>query len=684
MSTKKKVFTGPCLMVSKADVLRMVKSGSMRTVKDADRVMQFVASTERVDEQGDIVRQNWDLDDFKNNPIVLWNHDQTMPIGRAVKEEVLETGTYGDRKVGKHLSIWVEWMDKSHGTHVEPLFNSYADGFLKGGSVGFIPVQMDPVNDPDERKALGMGDMGVLYNEAKLSEWTLCAVPANPDALTARGFPDSVIKSFAHTRILVGEKGMFDSLMGSGEWAGGTLNETLVDIKETWPGNVDIFRAIAAVKAKEPGAIEVLIELVRDEPEFVEALEGFKNLKPRRKSELAPASSVEVTVSGWSEIESALDIAASMASYIGDSYLPESNLLTVDFDSKEDAVSFAEQTGGTLKQAKLNTKSIDNTLATIEGDERTSELVAAVDGESDTEAILNLIDHLRSVDEELYADTIRELEGYASVEKGETKDRITNPIDEIVELMRTLGFKKDANKVEGFGSDRQGLIDFLEFNVWPSRQITYAVNSYLRNAEALIAFSLKSVTTREDAIREIWTFLDGVAIPAYTNSEYSGPEVNEETFENYMVYALQYVEEGDYTSAGGELELAGEDKLAREVYALDNLKSFETEVHLGGDPVGSTEQADKNNDALVGLIESATAGITEAVEMAGDGDIAEKLGDVVNDLRSALNMLLPVGAAEPTVEVYEDEPLSPTKRLSPYTLLFKKIGGNYARAAKSR
>lgn len=44
------------------------------SVDVARRYAEFVASTDGVDSHGTIVRQNWQLDRYRKNPIVLWNH----------------------------------------------------------------------------------------------------------------------------------------------------------------------------------------------------------------------------------------------------------------------------------------------------------------------------------------------------------------------------------------------------------------------------------------------------------------------------------------------------------------------------------------------------------------------------------------------------------------------------------
>lgn len=47
------------------------------------RTVEYVASTEKLDSHGTIVRQKWQLDKYKKNPIFLYMHDVDDPIGSA-------------------------------------------------------------------------------------------------------------------------------------------------------------------------------------------------------------------------------------------------------------------------------------------------------------------------------------------------------------------------------------------------------------------------------------------------------------------------------------------------------------------------------------------------------------------------------------------------------------------------
>lgn len=142
--------------------------------KDAE-VFTAVASSEVEDRQGEVVIQSgWDLKNFKKNPILLYMHDHTKPIGKA-------TRVWTD-KVNNKL------MFKGFISEATEELRGYkqlmADGILNSFSVGFRPLEMD----------------GNEITKSELFEISLVSVPANPEArllavksLEKAGFDKKVI-----------------------------------------------------------------------------------------------------------------------------------------------------------------------------------------------------------------------------------------------------------------------------------------------------------------------------------------------------------------------------------------------------------------------------------------------------------------------------------------------------------
>ena len=128
------------------------------------------ASTNASDRAGDVIdhqawTKNGGLDNFKGNPIILFNHDYNKPIGRATSLEVNENGL----ELGARIS-------KSAGDVKELI----KDGVLGAFSVGFRVKDADYIKETD----------GYMIKDAELFEVSVVSVPCNQAAMF------SIAKSF--------------------------------------------------------------------------------------------------------------------------------------------------------------------------------------------------------------------------------------------------------------------------------------------------------------------------------------------------------------------------------------------------------------------------------------------------------------------------------------------------------
>ena len=92
--------------VPAADIMVPMDKRQMRLSaafeKKAAGVYTFAGSADTVDRVGDVVEQNWDLENYKKNPVLLYAHDYSqLPIGR--------TNPYMD---GGKLKFDVEFVPK--------------------------------------------------------------------------------------------------------------------------------------------------------------------------------------------------------------------------------------------------------------------------------------------------------------------------------------------------------------------------------------------------------------------------------------------------------------------------------------------------------------------------------------------------------------------------------------------
>jgi len=129
-----------------------------------------LASTNSLDRAGDVINHDaWTksggLDSFKQNPVILFNHNYDRPIGRATSMEVNKQGLELGAKISKSAG------------EVKDLIK---DGVLGAFSVGFRVKDADYNDETD----------GYKIKDAELFEVSVVSVPANQTAMF------SIAKSF--------------------------------------------------------------------------------------------------------------------------------------------------------------------------------------------------------------------------------------------------------------------------------------------------------------------------------------------------------------------------------------------------------------------------------------------------------------------------------------------------------
>ena len=120
-----------------------------------------MASTNNTDRVGDIIESEaWTkggLDNFLNNPVILFNHDYNQPIGRAVSLGTNDNGLQLKAKIAKSAG------------HVGELIK---EGVLGAFSVGFRVKDAEYMTESD----------GYRIKDAELLEVSVVTVPANQAA----------------------------------------------------------------------------------------------------------------------------------------------------------------------------------------------------------------------------------------------------------------------------------------------------------------------------------------------------------------------------------------------------------------------------------------------------------------------------------------------------------------------
>jgi HK97 family phage prohead protease/HK97 family phage major capsid protein len=128
---------------------------------------EFTLSDESLDRMGDIIQSDgWDLASFNKNPVALFNHMPSFPIGtwRNLRVE--------DQSLRGHLQL----APKGTSDRIDEIRKLVDVGILKAVSVGFRDIESEPL---DKKNPWA----GLRFIKQELIECSLVAVPANANAL---------------------------------------------------------------------------------------------------------------------------------------------------------------------------------------------------------------------------------------------------------------------------------------------------------------------------------------------------------------------------------------------------------------------------------------------------------------------------------------------------------------------
>ena len=156
-----------------------------------------------------------DFSNYEKNPVVLYAHDHMgrtesggLPIGRTLRLARIRDG---------HIRADFEFL--AGDAFAERVRNAWERGFLRGASIGWRPVETRP------------SGRGVRAVRSELLEWSIVAVPADPDAL--RDVYLRVVRAMLNPppdREEVGESVIFDHRVGTAE---SPQDESEFDLNET-------------------------------------------------------------------------------------------------------------------------------------------------------------------------------------------------------------------------------------------------------------------------------------------------------------------------------------------------------------------------------------------------------------------------------------------------------------------
>jgi HK97 family phage major capsid protein/HK97 family phage prohead protease len=125
--------------------------------------LTFVLSDATKDRMGDVIDpKGWVLDNFKQNPMALFNHNSSFPIGTWEDVKV-----QGGRLVGK-----LKLAARGTSDRIDEIISLVEQGILRAVSVGFSPIERKPLDDG-----------GIRFTKQELLETSLVSIPANPAAV---------------------------------------------------------------------------------------------------------------------------------------------------------------------------------------------------------------------------------------------------------------------------------------------------------------------------------------------------------------------------------------------------------------------------------------------------------------------------------------------------------------------
>jgi len=134
-------------------------------IDEVARTVTAVITSATPDRAGDVVVPAGleNAEEFLLNPVVLWAHQRAMPpIGTCLSLDVQPSRLVAVTKFAEGVPL------------AEDVFRLYAQGVLRGWSVGLLPRRAVPQR----------GGRGLRIEEWDLLEYSAVPVPENPQALT--------------------------------------------------------------------------------------------------------------------------------------------------------------------------------------------------------------------------------------------------------------------------------------------------------------------------------------------------------------------------------------------------------------------------------------------------------------------------------------------------------------------
>jgi len=150
----------------------------IKVLDEVNRIIEMIGSDESYDRVGDkMYMSGADLTNYKNNPVIIANHNYGYTEKPSVIGRALDVSIIGSKMIFK-----IQFAETDNG---KEWFYLYSNKYMNASSIGFIPKEYKP-NDQG----------GYDFTKWELLELSMVAVPCNPNAVQRAFDEGKISKAF--------------------------------------------------------------------------------------------------------------------------------------------------------------------------------------------------------------------------------------------------------------------------------------------------------------------------------------------------------------------------------------------------------------------------------------------------------------------------------------------------------
>lgn len=146
------------------------------SLNEKDRSVRVIASTDAIDSYDEIVDQDWRLDRYKANPVVLYGHNRVGFLGMGGDPNwTLPIGFATDITAKGQLEATLNFVDERANPMAVKVWEGFRQTSIRAVSVGFKPhtIKAEKIDDKEIYR----------LSDNELFEISPVPIPANPEAV---------------------------------------------------------------------------------------------------------------------------------------------------------------------------------------------------------------------------------------------------------------------------------------------------------------------------------------------------------------------------------------------------------------------------------------------------------------------------------------------------------------------